>query len=113
MQISMVLVYHFMKKSNKEQQKYFCHPKHSTFYPISWETVTNSRFFRRCSARGSNTGLCRIGPIKVKASNKILFIEGSPEVGKIEHLFDKVKMFYLNVIFIKHSNNSLAMVLGP
>ena len=30
--------------------------------------------------RGSSTGLCWVGPAKVKASKSILFTEGSPEV---------------------------------
>ena len=41
---------------------------------------TYSRFSRRCTARGSSTGLCCVGPAKVKASKSVLFTEGSPEL---------------------------------
>ena len=37
-------------------------------------------FSRCCTARGSSTDLCWVGPTKVKASKSILFTEGSPEV---------------------------------
>ena len=39
-----------------------------------------SWFSRHCTARGSSTGLCQVGPAKVKAYKSILLNEGSPEV---------------------------------
>ena len=39
-----------------------------------------SRFLRHCTARGSSSGLCWVGPAKVKASKSNLFTEGYPEV---------------------------------
>ena len=47
------------------------------------KTEIDSWFSRKCTARGSSTGLCRIGPPKVKASKSILFTDGSSEVKKI------------------------------
>ena len=45
----------------------------------------NSRFIRRCTARGSSTGLYRIGSAKVKASKSL---KAPLKSEKIKHLFD-------------------------
>ena len=43
-------------------------------------SLTYSWFSRYSTTRGSSTGLCRVGPAKVKASKSIIYTEGPPEV---------------------------------